>query len=249
MTSSKGRVEASKARRALREAAREKRRSETGSLMHKRDDPKNDRLCCLQSSGLCRNLGSKHHRKNKKCWLYPQTCSHCLSVQLRAEGDDAGMDAEERRIPLSVSGRSKSFSSSTPEPAIKAEQMDVDTKTLPRHAGNSSPSTGDSPLQVMATMCSALNLGPGGSPGQSEVVESIENDVEEYYGGRKQFIKEEVTEPDMLKDARERRARSWAPSPELEVGIPGREASSSMGSGESKRRDPRLALGYVLATR
>ncbi|KAK5077064.1 hypothetical protein LTR51_002751 [Lithohypha guttulata] len=232
MTSSKRRVEASKARRALREAAREKRRSETGSLMHKRDDPKNDRLCCLQSSGLCRNLGSKHHRKNKKCWLYPQTCSHCLSVQLRAEGDDAGMDAEERRIPLSVSGRSKSFSSSTPEPAIKAEQMDVDTKTLPRHAGNSSPSTG-----------------PGGSPGQSEVVESIENDVEEYYGGRKQFIKEEVTEPDMLKDAKERRARSWAPSPELEVGIPGREASSSMGSGESKRRDPRLALGYVLATR
>ena len=40
-----------------------------------------ERLCCLQSSGLCHTMGSKHHRRNKTCWLAPAICQHCDNVR------------------------------------------------------------------------------------------------------------------------------------------------------------------------
>lgn len=85
-------------RRAIRKSYRERVQSAPKITMHPRNDPKSDRICCLQSSGLCRSMSSKHHRRNKKCWLSPETCEHCEAVKSvqDAQSPFAAEEAENR---------------------------------------------------------------------------------------------------------------------------------------------------------
>lgn len=75
-------------RRVCRQRYRERLRSAPEIPMHPKNDPKSDRVCCLQNSGLCHTMGSKHHRSNKKCWMFPQICEHCNAVRAGASEDD-----------------------------------------------------------------------------------------------------------------------------------------------------------------
>jgi len=68
-------------RRVFRQKYRERLRKAPGVLMHPKNDSNSDRICCLQSSGLCQTMGSKHHRSNKKCWSFPETCEHCSAIR------------------------------------------------------------------------------------------------------------------------------------------------------------------------
>jgi len=46
-------------------------------------------------------MGSKHHRSNKKCWMFPQICEHCDAVRAGASEDDK-MNASSKPVrPLS----------------------------------------------------------------------------------------------------------------------------------------------------
>lgn len=44
-------------------------------------------------------MGSKHHRSNKKCWMFPQICEHCDAVRAGASENDK-MNASLNQVRL-----------------------------------------------------------------------------------------------------------------------------------------------------
>lgn len=116
-------------RRVFRQKYRERLRSAPGVPMHPKNDPKSDRVCCLQSSGLCQTMGSKHHRRNKKCWLFPYLCEHCDAVRaVSSEDDELTTPLTPAVVEKSLAENKEQYSTRSVVPSLNdmANQASVD---------------------------------------------------------------------------------------------------------------------------
>lgn len=246
---------------ALRALHRERLKKETGSLMHPRQNPKSDHLCCVKSEGLCRNIGAKHHRRNKQCWNFPDLCLHCKEAKADPRPESPGV----KRVPIKS------------EPVLEAQspQQTIKPKLLnqlinERCVGANSKSVTIKRSQSASTISPYLpganpNLNIGlvlpelgttsvGSrhlkePYPSNMVYTIEFDDDEP-SDRETF---ELSTPDLktINDLEKRRVRSHAPSPECANRRAMREIQVDTLDfrGYKVTRDPRLDLKFVLETK
>lgn len=224
--------------------------------MHPKNDPKSDQVCCLQSSGLCHNMGSKHHRSNKKCWLFPRICEHCGAVRVASSTD-------KKQRALAGSGGyvsyEKIFLEAQPplsdprvitNDAVVQHNNRIDASTTPEAIDGCSPR--EAATQAANEAVRGINIS---LQYRKQLAESIEKQLPL---SLPQTPPAGMSEGDDLIDLGQRIIRSQAPSPEslrsqeqrsrIPVGV----SSHTMWQlevdnyREAPKRDPRLALNFVL---
>lgn len=228
--------------------------------MHPKNDPKSDQVCCLQSSGLCHNVGSKHHRSNKKCWLFPGICEHCDAVRVASS-----KDTKQRALEGSggyVSYEKIFFEAQPPlsDPTV------ITNDAIVQHNNRIDASTtreaidGRSPREVATQAANEAVRGISISlQYRKQLAKSIEKQLPLSLPQTPPATPPAwISKRDDLMDLGQRIIRSQAPSPEslrsqeqrsrIPVGV----SSHTMwqlevdNSREAPKRDPRLALNFVL---
>lgn len=262
-------------KKVFRQKYRERLRSAPGVPMHPKNDPKSDRVCCLQSSGLCHTMGRKHHRSNKKCWLFPQICEHCDTVRAGAS------EADKMDMLLSPAKLLSSDKDSVKDQRLlsglhsTSNEASVQHNSIFHASANSSMIIDRTPRAVATKAANEAVRALGFEPHhREEILDSIEKDPSSSlpqtppatppsaYLGKQELL-----------DLEQRLIRSQAPSPEA-CGMRAqwsiilrpelcttRERCSSAGGessttalsfevndhGKPLKRDPRLDLNFVLA--
>lgn len=246
--------------RAQRAVHRDRIRKETGSLMHSKQDPKSDFLCCIKSEGLCRTIGAKHHRRNKQCWNFANLCLHCtrarsaIDQENRSPGGVASKSgpsqktgSEQEMTPtilnqiinkVSVAVNDKStlmmdgFEQASPLLSCKSEDFSGETR---QETSQQVPVSEDGPQETRQAPL-------------DHVVYTIE-DEDEKPPKREDGHASPLLDPMIIHDLERRRARSAAPTPESMAQRAVRIVDNVMldiRKAVQATRDPRLDLNFVL---
>ena len=214
--------------------------------MHPKNDSDSDQICCLQSSGLCHTIGSKHHRSNKKCWSFPRTCEHCNAIRAASAEKGYSSASPESAVlstpgivplkgqlwlsdPVSISNKGNIEQNSMVRPSIVPAVVDDCTTRA---------------ITTQVTIQAIVGMGVGAQHEEQtsdsiEQLQSLELLQTTPVPPRTRLMHE-----DDLVDLEQRMIRSQAPSPES---YQGEELKSRLSSSQVGRlRDPRLVLNFVL---